>query len=172
MLLPTQIKSIIYEKEKDIPIDIRFIYCIIIILIIISANYGFFVFMIIILTGGILYTIVFKVLTKTIPGFKSIYVTMIWAYAGTFYVSIFKFFRIFHFLCSSIFLFIFIKMLINVVYFDIKDMNRDKKENLQTLPILIGKINTIALLNILNILALDIMYIGYTLIFYHYIRYL
>lgn len=144
------------KKEKVFSLILGLYIALLIILTIVSANYGFFVFMIIILTGGILYTIVFKVLTKTIPGFKSIYVTMIWAYAGTFYVVFLNSLEFTTFYVI-IFLFIFLKMLINVVFFDIKDINRDRMEQLKTLPILIGKLNTITLLNILNILALILL---------------
>ena len=72
------------ERKKLFPY-ILIIYCIILtFLLIISANFGFIMFIIIILFGGLLYTLVFKVLTGSIPGFKSIYVTAMWAYANLF----------------------------------------------------------------------------------------
>jgi 4-hydroxybenzoate polyprenyltransferase len=123
----------------------------------IYGNFGFIIFILILLSGGILYTIVFKVLTKYIPGFKSIYCTGLWAYAGTFYVTFFysETFSLFY---GFMFIFMFMKLLINAIFFDIKDMNSDKKNGLKTIPILLGKSRTILLLTVFNILSLIILF--------------
>jgi len=112
---------------------------------------AFVIFVAILLAGGILYTIMFKVLTKILPGFKNIYTTMIWAYAVTFYISYYYSLSM-NILVAIIFFLIFLKMFVNVAFFDIKDITSDRINNLKTLPILIGKNNTIRLLTLLNIL--------------------
>jgi 4-hydroxybenzoate polyprenyltransferase len=125
----------------------------------IYGNFGFIIFILILLSGGILYTIVFKVLTKYIPGFKSIYCTALWAYAGSFYVTFF-YSETFNALYGFMFIFMFIKLLINAIFFDIKDMDSDKKNSLKTIPLLMGKSRTILFLSVLNIVSLIILLYG------------
>lgn len=122
----------------------------------IYKNYNFTIFIIIILTGGILYTFGLKKLTKYFPGFKSIYTTALWAYAGSFFIIYYNGLD-FNFIYLIMFLFIFLKLLINAIFFDIKDVNIDKKHNLKTIPILLGNNKTIILLSILNVVALIIL---------------
>jgi 4-hydroxybenzoate polyprenyltransferase len=122
-------------------------------------NFGFIIFILILLSGGILYTIVFKVLTKYIPGFKSIYCAALWAYAGSLYVAFFNSEAI-STLYSFIFIYMFIKLLINAVFFDIKDMDSDKKNGLKTIPLLLGKSQTILILTILNLISIAILLKG------------
>jgi 4-hydroxybenzoate polyprenyltransferase len=147
------------SREKIFPYLMGFYILLLISLLLLLNNYGFGLFIIIILVGGLLYTVVFKTLTKTIPGFKSIYTAMLWAYAGTFCVSFFYSlpFSTFY---AIYFIFLFIKGLINVIYFDIKDMSSDKLESLRTFPLLLGVNKTIVLLHILNLLALVILCYG------------
>ncbi|OPY30170.1 MAG: prenyltransferase [Methanocella sp. PtaU1.Bin125] len=177
-LIPLIVYSFNYQKEldKDIitnPEKVKYLknrerifpylmglYILLLIgLLIFLNNHGFSLFILIILVGGLLYTIVFKVLTRTIPGFKSIYTAMVWAYAGTFCVSFFYSlqFSVFYLLY---FTFLFLKGLINVIFFDIKDISSDKRDNLRTFPILLGVKKTIILLHILNILSLCILLYG------------
>jgi 4-hydroxybenzoate polyprenyltransferase len=51
------------------------------------------------------------------------------------------------------FAFIFLKSLINVIFFDIKDIGPDGERGLKTVPVLLGKGGTIKLLKAMNILA-------------------
>ncbi len=125
----------------------------------IYGNFGFIIFILILLFGGILYTIVFKVLTKYLPGFKSIYCTALWAYAGSFYITFF-YSEKFNALYGFVFIFMFMKLLINAIFFDIKDMDSDKKNGLKTIPLLLGKTHTILFLTLLNIVSLIILLYG------------
>ncbi len=147
------------NREKIFPYLMGFYILLLISLLLILNNHGFSLFILIILIGGILYTIIFKILTRTIPGFKSLYTSMLWAYAGTFCVSFFYSlpFSTFY---AIYFSFLFIKGLINVIYFDIKDMASDQREGLRTFPLLLGVKKTLMLLHILNILALGILCYG------------
>jgi UbiA prenyltransferase family. len=124
-----------------------------------SFNYGFFIFSLIILTGGILYTLILKVLTKYIFCFKNLYVAGIWAYAGTFFILFYQSidFTIFYYV---IFVYIYVKIFINNVFFDIKDIESDKMKDLNTIPIKLGKDTTIHLLHILNIVSVIILIIA------------
>jgi 4-hydroxybenzoate polyprenyltransferase len=145
------------SKRKTIfPILLGLDILILSILIINLFNYGFLVFTLIIISGGILYTIIFKVLTKYIFCFKNIYVSAIWAYAGTFFILFYQSldFSLFYLV---IFVYIFIKIFINNVFFDIKDIDSDKGKNLITIPVKLGKNNTIYLLHMFNIFSIILL---------------
>jgi 4-hydroxybenzoate polyprenyltransferase len=153
-------KAIYLQKRaKYFNILITLYAIILIILTIIIFNYAFAMFVIVLLVGGILYTIVLKVLTKTIPGFKSFYTTILWTYAAIFFVI---FYYSYDVVTPLVILtsFIFIQMFINVNFFDIRDIVSDKVNHLKTIPVLLGKGKTIFVLNILNIVSLIIISYG------------
>ena len=111
-----------------------------------------------IVIGGLLYTIFFKNFTKKIIGFKSFYVSFFWALliiiGGTYYNISFSF---------SLFLlfsFIFFYGIFNTIFFDIKDLESDKKEKLKTIPVLLGKKRTLNLLYVLNFFSFAPLIIG------------
>ncbi|MCK4355065.1 UbiA family prenyltransferase [Candidatus Parcubacteria bacterium] len=130
-----------------------------------------------IISGGLLYTIFLKNLSKKIIEFKSFYVSFFWALSiiliGFYYnVS-------FSLLLSLLFSFVFLRWLMNTIFFNIKDIESDKKENLKTLAILFGKHKTIDCLHIINIFSFVPIIIGvytnllplfslFILIFYFY----
>lgn len=130
-----------------------------IILTIIIFNYAFAMFVLILFIGGILYTIIFKVLTKIIPGFKSFYTTILWTYAAIFFVISYYSYNVVTPL-AILTSFIFLQMFINVNFFDIRDIVSDKVNNLKTIPVLLGKDTSIFVLNILNIVSLIILSYG------------
>ncbi|MGA9188373.1 MAG: UbiA family prenyltransferase, partial [Methanosarcina sp.] len=131
-------------------------------ILVLVNNVGLIFYFIIITTGGVLYTVVFKELTKTIPGFKSLYVALLWAYHGTFFALFFYHINI-SYIILIITLFIFLKSLINATYFDLKDLDADMKEKLKTLPIIFGRNNTINILHVINTIAfILIIYSVYT----------
>ena len=141
------------KRKKYYPFIMVFYIVLLLFLTSFVFNPGFVMFVLLILVGGILYTLIFKILTKDIPGFKSLYITSIYAYATTFFIISYYALNL-NLLIITIFLLVFIKMFIAVVYFDIKDMESDSIENLKTLPNILGKKNTIILLSILNIIQL------------------
>lgn len=128
-------------------------------LLILFANFIMGIFVIILLFCGIFYTVLFKDLTKQIPGFKGFYIAFVWALAGAFFFN-------FHYAVGwgtfsiLIFLFIFLRGIINVVFFDIKDIVSDKEQGLKTLPVLFGKERTLKYLHILNVFAFTPLFVG------------
>jgi 4-hydroxybenzoate polyprenyltransferase len=169
-LIPLIVYSYDYNKEKETdyisdPDKTKFfrmgnhnyitiIYIILLLVLLIILNKpNFLIFVAILVFGGLLYSIVFKVLTKIIPGFKSIFITLIWAYAGTFFMIFLN-----DLTYSAIFIFIFayiyMKGFINVVFFDFKDIASDKTKGLKTIPVLIGKKNSVLILSAINLIAL------------------
>lgn len=152
-------EAFILNRKKNFPILMGLALLVLLFLVAESFNYGFFIFSLIILTGGILYTVILKVLTKYIFCFKNLYVAGIWAYAGTFFVLFYHSIdlTIFYYV---IFVYIYVKIFINNVFFDIKDIESDKMKDLNTVPIKLGKDTTIYLLHILNIISVIILIIA------------
>ncbi len=99
--------------------------------------------------GGILYSLVFKGLTKKIPGFKNAYTSLIWACDGAFFLAFYDPAYVSP-ACIFIFFFIFIKSLVNTIFFDIKDVEADRAEGLKTIPAVLGKDKALPLLRALN----------------------
>lgn len=111
-----------------------------------------------ILIGGILFTEFFKKLTKKIPLFKDIYVSIFWA-LGTFLIVFF--YNIKNWLAIFLFfLFIFLRFLVSTIFFDIKDIESDKQEGLKTLPVIWGKKGTVDFLYFLNFFSFFPIIIG------------
>jgi 4-hydroxybenzoate polyprenyltransferase len=123
------------------------------------ASYIMIIFVLILVFCGIFYTVILKDITKVIPGFKGVYIAFVWALAGTFFFNIHYAisFNLFHIL---VFLFIFLKGMVNVTFFDIKDIEGDREQGLKTLPVILGKERTLKYLHLLNALAFIPLFIG------------
>jgi 4-hydroxybenzoate polyprenyltransferase len=113
----------------------------------------------ILLVVGVLYTTGLKGLTRYVPGFKSYFVTAEWALAATI-------------LCTLVaenlpekfplftFVFVFCRILVNAIYFDLKDVRSDVGEGLQTVPVVLGRRRTIRLLYLFNLLSPVPLFLG------------
>ena len=123
------------------------------------TNWVMISFIIALTLGSMLYPLGLKNFTKKIPAFKNMFTTLIWALAGTFSV-------VFFYTVNTsitfllIFLFIYMRMLPNTIFYDLKDIKNDTKDKLKTVPAVIGKQNTIKLLFLANILAFVPLYVG------------
>lgn len=128
-------------------------------ILLILNSIGLILYFIIITAGGLLYTLVFKVLTRTIPGFKSLYVASLWTYHAIFFTIFLYELEIDSFFIIMI-AFVFLKLLVNVIFFDIKDLESDKQENYKTFPLLLGQKKTLLILHIINSLAFVVLFYG------------
>lgn len=146
-------------KNKVFPIIIIAYIAISIVLIMAIGNNKILLFILIIIIGGILYTTIFKVLTRYIPGFKSIYATGLWTYFGTFF-CVFLYSMAIDLFIIFILIFMFIKLFANSIFFDIKDIESDGENKLKTIPIILGKDKTIKFINFINILSLITLIVG------------
>ncbi|MBU4534613.1 MAG: UbiA family prenyltransferase [Euryarchaeota archaeon] len=128
-------------------------------LLILYANIYLIGFILTLVLLGIAYNHLLKSLTSKIPAFKNFYTAFIWAAAGSFFPILYNLneIEISYFL---IMIFIFLKCLVNVIFFDLKDIKSDKKQGLRTLPVLWGKDKTINFLNILNLSAFFPLFLG------------
>lgn len=103
-----------------------------------------------IVLGGFAYTLKAKKITKKITGFKNIYIAFFWSILA-FFVPVYFRSNSFSWSFFAIFTYIFIRWIINSVFFDIKDYAEDKHKKLKTIPVVFGMKDTIFYLHILNI---------------------
>jgi 4-hydroxybenzoate polyprenyltransferase len=149
-----------YNKKSKIYPYLMIIYIsILTILLIFYSSLEMMLFILVLVMVGVLYTVGLKKFTKKIPAFKNIYTTLTWSLAGTFSIP---FYYSLHISLSYILIFlcIFLKFLPNTIFFDLKDINSDQKDELKTLPVLLGKERTFKLLHRLNIIAFIPLFIG------------
>jgi len=147
-------------------LKIRYIFLIVYVIIFfailsLSGNLYSFIFGLFLLITGILYTNIFKKMTSKIVGFKNFYTSFSFSFL-IFFTAIYSGYLIDWKLCVF-FTFIFLHFLVDTSFCDLKDINSDKKMNLKTLPIYLGKEKFLKFLNILNIISFFI--IGIAILF-------
>ena len=159
--ITTKSERAIYLKKKvdRYPLIFGFYIMLLGSLLILFANYSLILFILAIILGGILYNVKLKEFTKKIPAFKNIYTTLTWASGGAFFLPLYCSISI-NISFIIVFLIIYFRCLINVLFFDLKDIENDKKEELKTLPVLLGKKCTLISLYILNILSFIPLILG------------
>ncbi len=119
------------------------------------SNFWSLVFSLLLFIFGIMYTIVFKKLTKKIAFLKNIYVSL--------FFSLLPFYLFIYYLYPlnsaslligliSFSLFVFLKMFLIQIFLDIKDIVSDKKEKLLTFPVIFGQEKTLKILFVANTL--------------------
>ncbi|WP_414468793.1 UbiA family prenyltransferase [Methanobacterium sp. ACI-7] len=147
------------KKAKNYPFVFSFYVILLISLIILYSNFNLILFITMIVIGGILYNFLLKDITKRIPIFKNVYTAVTWALGGAFFPLFYYSLEI-NSAFILIFFLIFLRCLINVVFFDLKDIDNDKAERLKTLPVMVGKKATIKILHVLNLIAFLPLIIG------------
>jgi 4-hydroxybenzoate polyprenyltransferase len=100
----------------------------------------------------ILYTIHLKKITSKIIGFKSFFFPLTISLILIF-VSFHYSYDFFNSTFLIIFIFVFLRVFVNNVFLDIKDIENDRKCNLKTFPIILGPKKTISLLEIISLLS-------------------
>lgn len=153
-------RAIFLKKKADkYPFIFGFYFLLLISLLILYSNYGLVAFIGAIITGGITYNLVLKDLTKKIPAFKNIFTAVIWALVGAFF-PLFYYSMDINLSFIIIFLLIFLRCMINVIFFDLKDIDNDKADGLKTLPVILGNKTTIKLLHFINVIAFFPLILG------------
>lgn len=115
--------------------------------------FGLFLFLL-----ALLYSKLFKSITKKIIGFKNFYVSLAWSSLVIFLV--FYYSSQFNYSVYLVFIFVYLRLFIHEAFFDIKDMESDKQEKLLTLPIVLGKEKLINILGIINIFSIVPIILG------------
>jgi 4-hydroxybenzoate polyprenyltransferase len=121
-------------------------------LLIIFSNYNLIYFILLLITVGILYNVALKNITKKIHLFKNIYTALTWAIGAAIFPVLYYSLTINPIVLIA-FLTIFLRCLNNILFFDLKDFETDKKEKLKTLPVIMGKNRAITILYILNVIS-------------------
>lgn len=96
---------------------------------------------------GVCYTVWFKNWTKKIMGFKNFYISIPF---GLFVIMTGFYYSVFNWGLLFIAIFIFLRMFSNTVFFDIKDIEADRRDDIKTIPVVFGKEKSLRLLHILN----------------------
>lgn len=149
-----------YKKRSQIyPFILVSYLAILTILLLLFSNWTMISFIVILTLGSLLYPLGLKNFTRKIPAFKNMFTTLIWALAGTF--SVVFFYKVGPNLAYLlILLFIYMRMLPNTIFYDLKDVKNDTREKLKTIPAVFGKQKTIKLLGLMNILAFIPLFAG------------
>lgn len=147
------------KKAKIYPYIIGSYIAILAGLLVIFANWELISFVLLLILLGALYPVGLKKITKVIPGFKNIYTMLVWSMMGAFSAALFNHQSI-NLAEILVLAFIFFKTLPDAIFFDLKDIENDRKEGLKTIPVLLGKKRTINFLYGFNILAFIPIFIG------------
>lgn len=122
-----------------------------IVIVIFTADLKALFFMGILFALGILYTVIFKGWTKKVVGFKNFSIALPYSlmvvFAALYYDKP---------ITSAVVLiavFYYIRIFISAMYFDIKDIDGDKREGLKTFAVIYGKKQTSQILHVLNLLS-------------------
>jgi len=131
------------------------------------SNIWALVFGLFLLLFGWLYTAVFKRFTQKIIIFKNLFVSAVF--------SLLPFFLIIYYsyplttslssIALLIVIFVYCKTFMMQVFFDVKDIESDRKENLLTLPVIFGKEKILSILGIISILVTAPIPITFSLYF-------
>lgn len=109
------------------------------------------VFCFLLLLLGLFYSLFFKKITRKIIAFKTFFISFL---ACPLIIFLFFYYSIpFSFAGFLIFSFVFLRMFINTNFFDIKDMESDKKKGLLTLPLVLEKKYLLHLLCLITFIA-------------------
>lgn len=147
------------KKAKNYPFLFSLYISLLILLLIVYANYTLIVFIVGIIISGILYNYLLKDWTKKIPAFKNMFTAIIWALVGALFPLFYYSLQI-NISFIIMFLLIFLRCIINVIFFDLKDISNDRIDGLKTLPVIFGKKSTINMLYIINIISFIPLMLG------------
>lgn len=147
------------QKQAKILRPLIVVYSIALLISSALANIQTLLLTLFLLLGGYLFSIKAKTTTERLPIFKNLYVALFWGIGAVLLVASY------HLLIPNlafllIFLCVFTRTLLDTIYFDIKDIESDKRERLKTLPILMGKRSTLRILHILNAASLLPIVVG------------
>lgn len=138
------------------PLILFFVIFVLFLSLIYFSNFYGSVFVLSLLTLGLLYSLFFKRITEKILLFKDFYVSSFFAVLVFFPVIYYSLPLSIGLLISLLllFMFVFLKGIMMQIFLDIKDIESDKQERLLTLAVVLGKNKTIDLLKIFSILSI------------------
>lgn len=111
-----------------------------------------------ILVLGLMYHSHFKSITKKLPAFKNLFVSLVWALL--IYIMFIYYGYQIDISAMLISVFVFLRMMGIQIMFDIRDMEGDRKKGLLTIPVIFGHDKSMFLLKMLNIATLILIAVG------------
>jgi 4-hydroxybenzoate polyprenyltransferase len=115
-------------------------------------------FMIILLVLGFMYSLIFKNLTKKLPGFKNFFVSLMWALQSAMLIIYYNHPPNLAFILVA--LFIILRIFSHEIISDIRDYEGDKERKLLVLPGIFNKQKLINILILISILSFIPLVIG------------
>lgn len=110
---------------------------------------------VLLLVFGLLYTVIFKRMTRHIPVFKNLYVAAFFAvlvvFPAIFYSHPLKIELVVK--MAVLFSFVYLNAVVMQIILDMKDLESDRKEGLSTMPVIRGKAKTMAYVRTLSMLT-------------------
>ena len=142
---------------KHIP-SITISCCIVILSIFaLKRQYSCLVFSVLLLLLGFIYSNFIKKYTSKIMGLKNYFIALS-------FCSLIILYSVYDNTWNSIVLimivFLFLRVLSNTIFFDIKDLKSDKEIGLRTFPAIMGKENALSLIKTINYLSVALILIG------------
>lgn len=122
------------------------------------ASFNALIFMMFLFGLGILYSIFLKNITRNVIGFKNFMTALPYGLLVVF-MAIYANYEL-SLAIILIAVFYFIRIFINTAYFDIKDMDSDKKEGLKTLAVVYGEQRTKKILLFINAISIVPIFAG------------
>lgn len=147
------------KKAKNYPFLFSFYVISLTLLLILYSNVDLILLIIMMILGGFMYNLWLKDLTKKIPLFKNVYTATTWSLGGAFF-PLFYYSLDISLSFIVVFIFIFMRIMINVIYFDLKDIENDKSSAIKTIPVMRGKKSTINILHFINIISFIPLILG------------
>jgi 4-hydroxybenzoate polyprenyltransferase len=154
--------ELLIRKKKQYPYYLASCMGILALLVVFFAkreSMSLVIFIAILITVGILYTVMLKNVTRYIPAFKSILVASEWGatIALLYGISYDSYISAFTLIVTA---FVFLKLFTLTVYYDIKDIESDASGRLKTVPVMLGYNTSLRLLTILTILSWAPLVVG------------
>lgn len=124
-----------------------------IIILIIYKEMNALIFLLVLSLACFFYTKYFKRATNKIIAFKNIIFSLITS-SLIIFLAIYYSYPLLSFSLFLIWAFVFMRMMINTIFLDIKDIDSDKKQALLTFPVFLGKTKTLKFLQWLTLLSI------------------
>jgi 4-hydroxybenzoate polyprenyltransferase len=143
------------KYSRFIPFILFSIIFILIVSLIYFSNLRALIFGLLLLSFGLLYTPIFKKLTKIIILFKDLYVAAFFSLLVFFFI-VYSSYSLSTILIIGVIVFmvfVYLKAFLMQIFLDIKDLEIDKREGLLTFPTIFGKEKTLNILKIISILT-------------------
>ncbi|MCK4520728.1 UbiA family prenyltransferase [Candidatus Parcubacteria bacterium] len=137
---------------KYIPFIISFYALLMTVILVFFNKTSVIIFGLVLFLIGLLYSIFLKECTKKIIGFKNYFVSLMWTLLIIFLA--FYYFYPLNLTLILILIFVYLRCFMDTNFYDIKDIESDKKENLLTLAIVFGRKGLLRFLNLINVIAL------------------